>query len=136
LPSVFTLSKESFALGKDFAERSTRQSPLGNFFHGKIALPSAFYRGARQNIEKFCRVFVKALGKVFIAVTAPAVNEYFAECHTSALGKLTFYFYFFKTLPSASDMGTRQSFFFYFSQILSLPSAPVLGTRQSFAEIF
>jgi hypothetical protein len=70
------------------------KSPLGNFFHGKNTLPSAFYRGARQNIEKFCRVFVKALGKVFITVTAPAVNEYFAECHTSALGKLTFYFYF------------------------------------------
>jgi hypothetical protein len=55
-------------------------------------------------------VFVKALGKVFIAVTAPAVNKYFAECHTSALGKLTFYFYFLKTLPSASDVDTRQSF--------------------------
>jgi hypothetical protein len=50
LPSVFTLGKEPFALGKDFAERSTRQSPLGNFFHGKNTLPSAFYRGARQNI--------------------------------------------------------------------------------------
>jgi hypothetical protein len=114
LPSVFTLGKEPFALGKDFAERSTRQSPLDNFFHGKNTLPSAFYRGARQNIEKFCRVFVKELDKVFIVVTAPAVNEYFAKCHTSALGKLTFYFYFLKTLPSASDMGTRQRFFLFF----------------------
>jgi hypothetical protein len=107
LPSVFTLGKEPFALDKDFAERSTRQSPLGNFFHGKNTLSSAFYRGTRQNIEKFCRVFVKALGKVFITVTAPTVNEYFAECHTSALGKIIFYFYFLKTLPSASDIGTR-----------------------------
>jgi hypothetical protein len=77
----------------------------------------------------------KGTRQSFIAVTAPTVNEYFAECHRSALGKIIFYFYFLKTLPSVSDMGTRQRFF-YFSQILTLPSAPVPGTRQSFAEFF
>jgi hypothetical protein len=56
LPSVFTLGKEPFALGKDFDERSTRQSPLGNFFTAKI----------------LCRVlFIGALGKIF---------KNFAEC--------------------------------------------------------
>ena len=49
LPSVFTLGKELFALGKDFAECSARQSPLGKIFLGKGSLPSAFYRGTRQN---------------------------------------------------------------------------------------
>ena len=34
LPSVFTLGKEPFALGKGFAECSTRQSPLGKIFLG------------------------------------------------------------------------------------------------------
>ena len=49
LPSVFTLGKEPFALGKDFAECSARQSPLGKIFLGKGSLPSAFYRGTQQN---------------------------------------------------------------------------------------
>ena len=48
-PSVFTLGKEPFALGKGFAQCSTRQSPLGKIFLGKGSLPSAFYRGTRQS---------------------------------------------------------------------------------------
>ena len=47
LPSVFTLGKEPFALGKGFAECNTRQSPLGKIFLGKGSLPSAFYPGTR-----------------------------------------------------------------------------------------
>ena len=49
LPSVFTLGKEPFALGKGFAECSTRQSPLGKIFLDKGSLPSVFYRGTQQN---------------------------------------------------------------------------------------
>ena len=54
LPSVFTLTlgKEPFAHGKGFAECSTRQSPLDKIFLGKGSLPSAFYRGTRQNKKK------------------------------------------------------------------------------------
>ena len=52
LPSVFTLGKEPFALGKGFVECSTRQSPLGKNFLGKESLPSAFYPGTRQNKKK------------------------------------------------------------------------------------
>ena len=68
LPSVFTLGKEPFALGKDFAECSARQSPLGKIFLGKGSLPSAFYRGTRQNKKQFCRVLRAALGKIFSVV--------------------------------------------------------------------
>ena len=82
LPSVFTLGKEPFALGKGFAESSTRQSPLGKIFLGKGSLLSAFYRGTRQNKKQFCRVLGAALGKIFSAVASPAVNGYFVECPT------------------------------------------------------
>ena len=68
LPSVFTLDKEPFALGKGFAECSTWQSSLGKFFLGKGSLPSAFYRGTRQNKKQFYRVLGAALGKIFSAV--------------------------------------------------------------------
>ena len=68
LPSVFTLGKEPFALGKGFAECSTRQSPLGKIFLVKGSLPSVFYRGTRQNKKQFCRVLGTALGKIFSAV--------------------------------------------------------------------
>ena len=60
--------KEPFALGKGFAECSTRQSPLGKIFLGKGSLPSAFYRGTRQNKKQFCRVLGATLGKIFSAV--------------------------------------------------------------------
>jgi len=82
LPSVFTLGKEPFALGKGFAECSTQQSPLGKNFLGKRSLPSAFYRGTRQNKKQFCRMLGAALGKIFSAVAALTVNGYFAECPT------------------------------------------------------
>jgi len=100
LPSVFTLDKEPFALGKGFAECSTRQSPLGKIFLGKGSLPSAFYRGTRQNIKIFCRVLGAALGKIFLAIAAPAVNGYFAECPTQHSAKKIIFFKKF-TLPSA-----------------------------------
>jgi hypothetical protein len=92
LPSVLTLDKELFPLGKGFVECSTRQSPLGKIFLGKVTLPSAFYRGTRQNIKKFCRVLGVALGKTFPAVTAPTVNEYFAECPTQHSAIFLFFF--------------------------------------------
>ena len=100
LPSVFTLGKEPFALGKGFAECSTRQSPLGKIFLGKWSLPSAFYPGTRQNKKKICRVLGAALGKIFSAVAAPAVNGYFAECPTQHSAKKIIFFKKF-TLPSA-----------------------------------
>ena len=65
LPSVFTLGKEPFALGKGFAECSTRQSPLGKFFLGKGSLPSAFYRGTRQNKKKFAECLGRHSTKYF-----------------------------------------------------------------------
>ena len=66
--AAFTLGKEPFALGKGFAECSTRQSLLGKIFLGKGSLPSVFYRGTRQNKKQFCRVLRAALGKIFSAV--------------------------------------------------------------------
>ena len=65
LPSVFTLGKEPFALGKGFAECSTRQSPLGKIFLGKGSLPSAFYRGTRQNKKKFAECLGRHSAKYF-----------------------------------------------------------------------
>ena len=98
MPSVFTLGKEPFALGKGFAECSIRQSLLGKIFLGKRSLSSAFYPGTRQNKKFFCRVLGAALGKIFSAVAAPAVNGYFAECPTQHSAN-----FFLKkiTLPSA-----------------------------------
>ena len=93
LPSVFTLGKEPFALGKGFAECSTRQSPLGKNFLGKGSLPSAFYRGTRQNNffkkSTLPSAPAQALGKVFLFF----LKNYFAECPCP---------------------GTRQSFFLFF----------------------
>ena len=65
LPSVFTLGKEPFALGKGFAECSTRQSPLGKIFLGKGSLPSAFYRGTRQNKKNFAECLGRHSAKYF-----------------------------------------------------------------------
>jgi hypothetical protein len=108
LPSVFTLGKETFALGKGFAECGTRQRPLGNIFVGKGTLPSAFYRGSRQNIFIFCQVPGTALSKTF----APSLHRTLTVTLPSArptLGKM-----FFLTLPSALGPTLGKVFFFFF----------------------
>ena len=105
MPSVFTLGKEPFALGKGFAECSTRQSPLG-----KGSLPSAFYPGTRQNKKKICRVLGAALGKIFSVVAAPVVKGYFAECPTQHSVK-TILFFLKITLPSAPAQALGKVFF-------------------------
>ena len=112
MPSVFTLGKEPFALGKGFAECSTRQSPLGKIFLSKGSLPSAFYRGTRQNKKQFCRVLGAALGKIFSAVAAPAVNGYFAECPTQH--SEIFFLFFFKLLCRVPQPRHSAKFFFIF----------------------
>ena len=101
--------KEPFALGKGFAECSTRQSPLGKIFLGKGSLPSAFYQGTRQNKKQFCRVLGAALGKIFSAVATPAVNGYFAEWPTQHSAK-----FFLITLPSAPAQALGKVFFIFF----------------------
>ena len=72
LPSVFTLGKEPFVLGKI---RSAK------FFSAKGLCRVLFIR-ALGKIKKFCRVLGAALGKIFSAIAAPAVTGYFAECPT------------------------------------------------------
>jgi len=87
-----------------------------------------------------------ALGKIFSAVAAPAVNGYFAECPTQhsanffkkkitlpsapaqTLGKVFFYFFFKGTLPSAPAQALGKVFFIFFLKI-TLPSvlAQALG---------
>ena len=111
LSSVFTLGKEPFALGKGFAECSTRQSPLGKFFLGKGSLPSIFYPGTRRNKKKY-RVLGTALGKIFSAVAAPAINGYFAECLTQHSTKKIIFFKI--TLPSAPAQALGKVFFYFF----------------------
>ena len=92
LPSVFTLGKEPFALGKGFAECSTRQSPLGKIFLGKGSLPSAFYRGTRQNKKQFCRVLGAALGKIFSAVARRPLTIILPSAQTSTRQKNILFF--------------------------------------------
>jgi hypothetical protein len=116
LPSVFTLGKEPFALGKGFAECSTRQSPLSKFFLDKGSLPSAFYLDTRQK-KKICRVLGAALGKIFSAVAAPAVNSYFDECPTQH--SVIFFYFFLNYFADYPSPGTQQSFF----KKSTLPSA-------------
>jgi hypothetical protein len=150
LSSVFTLtlSKEPFALGKGFAECGTRQSPLGNIFVGKWTLPSAFYRGTRQNIFTFCRVPGKALGKIF----APSLHRTLPVTLSSArLALVKIFFLFFLTLPSAPGPAlgkvfsffkkhfaechrpdTRQSFFL-FKKNITLPSAACSALSKVFS---
>ena len=89
LPSVFTLDKEPLVLGKDFAECSIRQSPLGKIFLGNGSLPSAFYRCTRQNKKQFYRVLGAALGKIFSAV-APQSLTVILPSADPALGKFFF----------------------------------------------
>ena len=143
LPSVFTLGKEPFALGKGFAECSTRQSPLGKIFLGKGSLPSAFQRGTRQNKKKLPSAWGGTRQNIF-SRCAPAVNGYFAECPTQHsvifLKKLLcrvpqprhsakfFLFFLKKYFAECPCLGTRQSFFKkkYFAE------CPCAGTRQSF----
>ena len=91
MPSVFTLGKEPFALGKGFAECNTRQSPLGKIFLGKGSLPSAFYRGTRQN-KKNCLSVWGGTRQNISAVVAPAINGYFAECPTQHSAKKIIFF--------------------------------------------
>ena len=89
--AAFTLGKEPFALGKGFAECSTRQSPLGKIFLGKESLPSAFYPGTRQN-KKNCRVLGAALGKIFSAVARRPLTVILPSARPSTRQKKNYFF--------------------------------------------
>ena len=96
---------------------SARQSPLGKIFLGKGSLPSVFNRGTRQNKKQFCRVLGAALGKIFSAVAAPAVNGYFAE--SPAQHSANFFLFFLKiTLSSAPAQALGKVFFIFFKKVL------------------
>ena len=142
LPSVFTLGKEPFALGKGFAECSTRQSPLGKNFLGKGSLPSAFYRGTWQNKKKFAECFGRHSAKYFrplrrrpLTIILPSArpstrqNFFFLKkllCRVpQPRHSAKFFLFFFKNyFAECPCPGTRQSFFYFF-KIISLASAPV-----------
>jgi hypothetical protein len=112
LPSVFTLGKEPFALGKVFVECGTRQSPLGNIFIGKGTLPSVFLSG--HSVKYFY---------ILPSARPPAVNGHLAECTSSTR---QFFFIFF-TLPSVPSPALGKGFFFIFLNTLSSATGPALG---------
>ena len=127
LPSVFTLGKEPFALGKGFAECSTRQSP-GKIFLDKGSLPSAFYRGTRQNKKKLPSAWGGTRQNIS-GRCAPAVNGYFAECPTQHSAKKKLFFLKI-TLPSAPAQALGKVFFIFLKKYFA--ECPWPGTRQSF----
>ena len=129
LPSVFTLGKEPFALGKGFAEYSTRQIPLGKIFLGKGSLPSAFYRGTRQNKKKLPSAWGGTRQNIFGRSTL-TVNGCFAEGLTQHSAKKKFIF-FKNYFAECSSLGTRQSFLIIFLKI-TLPSAPIKALGKFF----
>ena len=93
-----------------------------NFFSAKGLCRVLFIR-ALGKIKKICRVLGAALGKIFSAVAAPAVNGYFTECPTQH--SAIFFKNFFAECPSP---GTRQSFFYFLKKVLCrVPSAQALG---------
>ena len=111
MPSVFTLGKEPFALGKGFASVAL----------GKVRSAKNF------SVKGLCRVlFIGALGKIkknlpsvwggtrqnISAVVAPAVNGYFAECPTQHSVK-TILFFLKITLPSAPAQALGKVFFIF-----------------------
>jgi hypothetical protein len=59
LPSVYTLDKDYFTLGKAFAECNTRQRTLGKYFIGKGFFAEYFFRTLGKDFAE-CR---KVLGK-------------------------------------------------------------------------
>ena len=128
MPSVFTLGKEPFALGKGFAECSTRQSPLGKIFLGKGSLPSAFYRGTRQNKKKICRVFGAALGKIFRPLWRRPLTVILPSARPSTRQKKNIFFKI--TLPSAPAQALGKVFFIFLKKYFA--ECPWPGTRQSF----
>ena len=68
-----------------------------------------------------------ALGKIFSAVAAPAVNGYFAVCPTQH--SANFFLFFLKiTLPSAPAQALGKVFFFK----STLPSAPAQALGKFF----
>ena len=103
------------------------------FFSTK-GLCRVLFIGALGKIKKNCRVLGAALGKIFSAVAAPAVNGYFAEWPTQhsakfflitlpsapaqALGKVFFYFFLKKTFPSALAQALSKVFFYFFKKLL------------------
>ena len=149
LPSVFTLGRKPFALGKGFAECSIRQSPLCKNFLGKGSLPSAFYRGTWQNKKQFCQVLGRHSAKYFrplwhrpLTVILPSarpstrqkkiifLKNYFAECPNPGT-RQSFFYFFLKYFAECPCPDTRQSFFYFFLKI-TLPSAPVLVLGKEF----
>ena len=133
MPSVFTLGKEPFALGKGFAECSTRQSPLGKIFSTKGLCRVLFIRALGKIKKKICRVLGAALGKIFSAVAAPAVNGYFAECPTQHSAKKN---YFFKNLLCRVPQPRHSAKFFFIFFKKYFAECPCPDTRQSFFYFF
>ena len=121
--SVFTLGKDPFALGKGFAECSTRQSPLGKFFLGKGSLPSAFYRGTRQNKKQFLPSAWGGTRQNIFGRSTLTVNGCFAEGLTQHSAKKKLFFLKI-TLPSAPAQALGKGFLNFFKKS-TLPSAPV-----------
>jgi hypothetical protein len=68
LPSIFTLDKESFTLGKGFTKIALDKVRLTKF----------------SSAKRLCRVFnlssVSSGTRQISVVTTPAINGYFAEC--------------------------------------------------------
>jgi hypothetical protein len=135
LPSVFTLGKEPFVLGKGFAECGTRQSPLDNIFIGKGTLPSAFYRGTRVLGKAFGKIFAPSRHRpltVTLPSARPALGKMFfifftlSSASRPALGKV-FFFFFIKTLCRVLWLGTQQSFFLFKKNTLASASGLALG---------
>ena len=110
LPSVFTLGKKPFVLGKGFAECNTWQSPLGKIFLGKGSLPSAFYSGTRQNKKNFAKCLGRHSAKYFRPLRRRPLTVILPSARPS-----TRQFFFKKiTLPSASAQALGKVFFFIF----------------------
>ena len=142
-PRLCRVFLHSAALGK---VRSAK------FFSAK-GLCRVLFIGALGKIKKNCRVLRAALGKIFSAVAAPAVNGYFAECPTqhSAKKKIIFFkitfpsspaqaldkVFFLKkiTLPSARAQALVKVFFIFFLNNL-FAECPCLGTRQRISDFF
>ena len=113
MPSVFTLGKEPFALGKGFADVALGKVRSAKFFSAK-GLCRVLFIGTLGKIKKNCRVLGAALSKIFSAIAAPAVNGYFTECPTQHSAN----FFLKITLPTAPAQALGKVFFYFFKKVL------------------
>ena len=134
MPSVFTLGKELFALGKGFAECSTRQSPLGKNFLGKGSLPSAFYRGTRQNKKKFAECLGRPSVKYFRPLRRRPLTVILPSARPSIRQKKNYFF--LKLLCQVPQPRHSAKFFFIFLKKNYFAECPYPVTRQSFFIFF